>query len=394
MRMSKPNIFRLLCVFLYILVLIHWNACFYFFVSYLIGFGSTRWVYGYANIQSLPHGTLDTLARRYLYSFYWSTLMLTTIGEVPWPVKSVEFVIVCADLLFGVLIFATTVGNVGSLITSAGATRLDLQTSIDNVKNYLKLRFVGKKLVHRIGKWFDYLWENKQAMGGRGDQDVLKLLPTKLQAEIAMHVHFETLRKVRLFQHCEAGLLGELVLKLELQVFSPRDYVCRKGDIGREMYIVKKGRLQVVADDGVSVLHTLLEGAVFGELSLLNIPGNKHGNRRSASIRSVGYTDLFVLKKADLWAALCEYPDAKKLLMQKGCEMLLKDGLLDATSAQNLHDESKSEEQQMQNLRIHVERLQHRLARLTAEYVSTEVRLFARLAHLERELAKYGINNE
>jgi cyclic nucleotide gated channel alpha 3 len=96
------------------------------------------------------------------------------------------------------------------------------------------------------------------------------------------------------------------------------------------MYIVKKGRLQVVGDDGSTVLHTLQEGAVFGELSILNIAGklqffkiiqtslgSKQGNRRSASIRSVGYTDLFVLKKADLWDALKEYPDARILLIQK-----------------------------------------------------------------------------
>lgn len=86
------------------------------------------------------------------------------------------------------------------------------------------------------------------------------------------------------------------------------------------MYIVKKGRLQVVGDDGTTVLHTLQEGAVFGELSILNIAGSKQGNRRSASIRSVGYTDLFVLKKSDLWDALKEYPDARKVLIQKVSE--------------------------------------------------------------------------
>lgn len=47
---------------------------------------------------------------------------------------------------------------------------------------------------------------------------MLQQLPAKLQAEIAMHVHFDTLRKVRIFQDCEEGLLGELVLKLKLQV--------------------------------------------------------------------------------------------------------------------------------------------------------------------------------
>ena len=117
------------------------------------------------------------------------------------------------------------------------------------------------------------------------------------------------------------------MLKLKLQVFSPGDYVCRKGDVGKEMYIIKKGKLDVVAPDGVKVFVTLGEGVVFGELSIMNIPGSKMGNRRSANIRSVGYTDLFSLSKDDLWETLAEYPEVPEYSIT--CIILLvKDGVV------------------------------------------------------------------
>lgn len=37
----------------------------------------------------------------------------------------------------------------------------------------------------------------------------------------------------------------------------------------------------------------------------------KIGNRRTASVRSVGYSDLFVLSKKDMWDVLKEYPAAR-----------------------------------------------------------------------------------
>lgn len=49
--------------------------------------------------------------------------------------------------------------------------------------------------------------------------------------------------------------------------------MCRKGDVGHEMYIIKEGKLAVVADDGVTQFAVLGEGNFFGEISILNIKG-------------------------------------------------------------------------------------------------------------------------
>nr|AOG14382.1 cyclic nucleotide gated non-selective ion channel alpha 2 [Cancer borealis] len=377
-RTNFPNAFRICKVVLYILIIIHWNACFYFAISYAIGFGTDGWVY--KNITIEEH---RTFSHQYIYSFYWSTLTLTTIGETPQPEKDVEYLFVVVDFLVGVLIFATIVGNVGSMITNMNAARAEFQNRMDGVKQYMEFRKVSKDLETRVIKWFDYLWSNKQSLDEEG---VLKSLPDKLKAEIAIHVHLDTLKQVRIFQDCEPGLLVELVLKLKLQVFSPGDFVCRKGDVGKEMYIVKRGKLSVVADDGKTVYATLGAGSVFGEVSILNIAGNKTGNRRTANVRSVGYSDLFCLSKNDLWDALTEYPEAKKSLMERGRQLLMKDGLLDEEGLKAAQEQQETLSEKANRLDAATDTLNTRLARLLAEYSSTQQKIKQRLTRIERRL--------
>ncbi|XP_028323095.1 cyclic nucleotide gated channel subunit alpha 2b [Gouania willdenowi] len=376
-RTNYPNIFRICNLVLYILVIIHWNACIYYAISKSLGFGSDTWVF-----PNISRPEFSSLTRSYVYCLYWSTLTLTTIGEMPAPVRDEEYLFVVFDFLVGVLIFATIVGNVGSMIANMNATRAEFQARIDAIKHYMHFRKVSKGLETRVIKWFDYLWTNKKAID---EQEVLKNLPNKLRAEIAINVHLETLKKVRIFQDCEAGLLIELVLKLRPQVFSPGDYICRKGDIGKEMYIIKEGQLAVVADDGVTQYALLTDGSCFGEISILNIKGSKMGNRRTANIRSLGYSDLFCLSKDDLMEAVTEYPDAKTVLEERGREILIKEGLLDhSAESGGLHKEDT--EEKVERLESSLDTLQTRFSRLLSEYTHTQQRLKQRITLLERQL--------
>lgn len=62
-RTTFPNVFRIAKVVLYILVIIHWNGCFYFAMSYFIGFGTDGWVY-----RNITQGTKHAgLAHQYIY---------------------------------------------------------------------------------------------------------------------------------------------------------------------------------------------------------------------------------------------------------------------------------------------------------------------------------------
>lgn len=83
-RASHPTIVRVFFLIHLMFLLIHWNAGIYFLISRAEGFGSNNWLYPALN------GSYDTLTRKYVYSFYWSALTLTTIGDLPSPETNVE----------------------------------------------------------------------------------------------------------------------------------------------------------------------------------------------------------------------------------------------------------------------------------------------------------------
>ncbi|XP_016537176.1 cyclic nucleotide-gated cation channel-like isoform X2 [Poecilia formosa] len=340
-RTSYPNAFRICKLVLYILVIIHWNACVYYSFSKVLGLGSDSWVYPNASDPEF-----GSLTRSYIYCLYWSTLTLTTIGETPPPVRDEEYLFLIFDFLVGVLIFASIVGNVGSMISNMNATRVGFQTRVDALKHYMHFRHVSKVLEQRVIRWFDYLWTNQKTID---EQEVLRSLPNKLRAEIAINVHLDTLKK---------------------------------GDVGKEMYIIKEGHLAVVGDDGVTQFAVLTAGSCFGEISILNISGSKMGNRRTANIRSLGYSDLFCLSKQDLMEALQEFPHARAQLEQRGRDILQKEGLLEEVNV----SAGEELEVKMERLETSLDRLQTCLARLQSEFNSSQLRLKKRLTALEHNI--------
>ncbi|XP_005754031.1 cyclic nucleotide-gated channel rod photoreceptor subunit alpha-like [Pundamilia nyererei] len=121
-------------------------------------------------------------------------------------------------------------------------------------------------------------------------------------------------------------------------------------------------------------------------ISLASSPtGSKAGNRRTANIRSIGYSDLFCLSKDDLMEALTEYPDAKALLEEKGRQILMKDGLLDLEVAAQGPDPKEIEEK-VDRMTSTLDSLQTRYARLLAEHEATHSKLKHRVTRLEKKL--------
>ncbi|CAH1737556.1 unnamed protein product [Aphis gossypii] len=313
-RTVYPNLWRVINLIHILLILAHWFGCFYYLLSEAEGFKGD-WVYPY------KPGDYATLTRKYLGSLYWSTLTLTTIGDLPTPETNAEYVFTIVSYLIGVFIFATIVGQVGNVITNRNANRLEFERLLDGAKLYMRHHKVPSGMKKRVLRWYDYSWSRGRIQGGGDINTALGLLPDKLKTELALHVNLAVLKKVTIFQECQPEFLHDLVLKMKAYIFTPGDLICRKGEVAREMFIIADGILEVISSETGHVLTIMKAGDFFGEIGILNLDGF---NKRTADVRSVGYSELFSLSREDVLAAMKDYPEAQDILQTLGRKRLME----------------------------------------------------------------------
>ncbi|XP_077503524.1 cyclic nucleotide-gated ion channel subunit B [Amblyomma americanum] len=304
---KSPYVIRVLRTLLYMMYLIHLNTCAYYAISKYEGIGSNPFVFQGGNKTA------------YVRCFYFAFKTATSIGKNAKPSNELEYAYMTLSWLLGVFLFAFLIGQVRDIVATATQGRTQCRQAVDACVRHLRRLGLPDDLQRRVRLWLNHTWAQKKTLD---ENSILATLPRKMKTDIAISVHYNTLAKVQFFQDCERSMLRDLVLKLQSVLFLPGDYICRKGEIGVEMYIVNKGVINVIGGENNNVvLATLTEGSVFGEVSLLGLPGF---NRRTADVLSVGFSNLFVLSKDDLNDVLHDYPDVEAMLRRKAKSQMMK----------------------------------------------------------------------
>ncbi|XP_048113153.1 cyclic nucleotide-gated cation channel beta-1-like [Alosa alosa] len=310
--LTKPYFYRVIRTTTYLLYSLHCNACLFYWGSAYEGLGSTQWVY-------------DGKGNSYIRCYYFAVKTLITIGGLPDPTNLFEIVFQLINYFVGVFVFSIMIGQMRDVVGAATAGKTYYRSCMDNTVKYMGAYRIPKEVQNRVKTWYEYTW---QSQGMLDEQELLVQLPDKMRLDIAVDVNYSIVSKVALFQGCDRQMIFDMLKSLRSVVYLPGDYVCKKGEVGREMYIIKAGEVQVVGGpDGKTVFVTLKAGSVFGEISLLAIGG---GNRRTANVVAHGFANLFILDKKDLNEILVHYPESQKLLRRKAKKMLAKDKKPDA----------------------------------------------------------------
>uniref|UniRef100_A0ACB8EBC8 Cyclic nucleotide gated channel beta 1 n=1 Tax=Sphaerodactylus townsendi TaxID=933632 RepID=A0ACB8EBC8_9SAUR len=302
--LSKAYVYRVIRITAYLLFSLHVNSCLYYWASSINGLGSTPWAY-------------DGEGNSYLRCYYWAVKTLITIGGLPDPYTLFEIIFQLLNYFTGVFAFSVMIGQMRDVVGAATAGQTYYRNCMDSTVKYMAFYKIPRSVQNRVKKWYEYTWHSQ---GMLDESELLRQLPEMMRLDIAVDVNYDIVSKVPLFQGCDRQMIFDMLKRLRSVVYLPNDYVCKKGEIGREMYIIQAGQVQVLGGpDGKTILVTLKAGSVFGEISLLAVGG---GNRRTANVVAHGFTNLFILDKKDLNDILVHYPESQKLLRKKARRML------------------------------------------------------------------------
>jgi voltage-gated potassium channel len=296
------TVLRLVFLGYWLALAAHWIAC------------------GWLAIRPVAGGV--AFDEHYVRALYWAVTTLSTVGYGDVSARTPpEMMYSMFVMVLGVVVYGYVIGSITNLINSFDLTRKHYMEQSEQLRAFMQYRRIPPPMQRRISEYYDYSWGRQL---GYDEQAILSNLPPGLRSELTLYLKREIIEKVPIFRDIGADENGsssgdgedfirDIAQEIRPALYTPGDFIVRKGEPARGMYFISRGSVEVVDTQGLTIA-TLSEGDFFGEIALIL------DRVRSASIRAVEYCDVHVLDKAAFHAVLAKHPEFADRVMNKALE--------------------------------------------------------------------------
>jgi len=320
-QLNSANGFRVVKMVGAFMLIAHWIACGWYFTGVQeTGDGAfavpgsqqadhESWVSAVMAdlVNNRGYGAI-TIWHLYVHSYYWAMATLTTVGygDIV-PLTEIETRYTIGVQIVGSVLFSVIFGNVAVLISSFDAAYSRYRERMDMVNEFIETNNIPADTRDRMRAYVDYTWNMNKGLNVR---DLVMELPDGLRTDIFMHLYSHLVRAVPMFRDADPGVIKSLVMRLRTQVVFSGDLILQDGDLGREMYFVRRGYVEVTSGDLKTKYAELGPGCFFGEISLLT------GGRRTATVRAVEMSEVYSLSKYDFDTVLRDFPEERDIFRE------------------------------------------------------------------------------
>ncbi len=249
-------------------------------------------------IDSVPD---ESRTSSYIKALYWTITTLTTIGygDIT-PQTDTQRLFAMVVMIIGAGMYGYIIGNIANLLANIDYAKTVFTEKMERINTFLKYRKIPESLQENIYQYYSYVWKNKK---GFDESDIMNELPSSLRMKISLYLNADVFDKIPIFAGASDSMIADFVVRLKPVIFTPNDYIIKKGERGDCLYFISRGQVEVINDENGETIATLGVGAYFGEIALID------SAPRNATIRARDYCDLYSLDKDSFDEVIKEYPD-------------------------------------------------------------------------------------
>lgn len=289
------GITRLVTTLYSVLLLVHLAACLWYFSARLSNFSPDTWVVRRGIQDSEP-------LVLYLSSFYWAITTLATVGFGDIHAHTeMEMCICMAWMMFGVGFYSVIVGTLSSMLTSLDTKDMMINEKLQAVELYGKDTGLPLALLKAIT-----IEIRQSAEVATLDEyqrfTLFSQVSKPLQLALAQEMFDCAASKVAFFQEIDSACLIHILPLMTRREVEAGVRLYTKGEYADEVYFVLEGRLACVYGDRNIAFKSVLRGAYWGEVELVETVAREY------SLMTEQACDLLVMSKSVFESMMSEFP--------------------------------------------------------------------------------------
>ena len=211
-------------------------------------------------------------------------------------------------MIIGLFLIALLISEANVYLSGKMQGSAAFQRKTDRVNHEMEYYGVPDDLPRQVRAFYDYVWIHQKQY----DEKIALLsdqqMSTDLQRKLALHLFKDVISHISFFSEIDDLLLGEICLSLKTRIFLPGDMILFKGDVGKELFIISKGVVEVLRDDLPAAKQRsapkilLKNGSFFGEIALVMEV------RRTCSVQARTVCEVNILQQDAFDAVVRENP--------------------------------------------------------------------------------------